>query len=109
MNHIWTETEAATATGGEIAGSWKATGVSIDSRTVEAGDLFIALDGDNGDGHSWVGDALAKGAVAAMVHRRIEGADPARLLVVEDTMAGLEALGRAARDRMTAKVIGVTS
>lgn len=108
MNHIWTETEAATATGGEIAGSWKATGVSIDSRTVEAGDLFIALDGDNGDGHSWVGDALAKGAVAAMVHRRIEGADPARLLVVEDTMAGLEALGRAARDRMTAKVIGVT-
>lgn len=108
MSDIWTETEAATATGGEIAGSWRATGVSIDSRTVNAGDLFIALDGDNSDGHAWVGDALAKGAVAAMVHRAVEGADPAKLLIVEDTMAGLEALGRAARERMTARVIGVT-
>ncbi len=109
MTDIWTETEAATATGGEISGSWRATGVSIDSRTVSPGDLFIAIEGENSDGHAWVGDALAKGAAAAaMIHRRVEGADPTRLLVVEDTMAGLEALGRAARARMTAKVIGVT-
>lgn len=108
MTDIWTETEAASATGGEIAGSWRATGVSIDSRTVSPGDLFVAIDGDNSDGHAWVGDALAKGACAAMVHRPVEGADPARLLIVEDTMGGLQALGSAARDRMTARVIGVT-
>lgn len=108
MNDIWTETEAALATGGEIAGSWKAAGVSIDSRTVSFGDLFVALDGDNSDGHIWVADALAKGAVAAMVHHAIDGVDNRNLLIVEDTMKGLEALGRAARSRMTAKVIGVT-
>jgi UDP-N-acetylmuramoyl-tripeptide--D-alanyl-D-alanine ligase len=108
MNDIWTETEAASATGGEIAGSWRATGVSIDSRTVSKGDLFIAIDGENSDGHAWVADALAKGAVAAMVHRKTDKVDAANLLIVEDTMAGLEALGRAARARMTATVIGVT-
>lgn len=108
MTDIWTETEAAAATGGEIAGSWRASGVSIDSRTVEPGDLFIAIAGENQDGHVWVRDALNKGAAAAMVHAPVEGADPAKLLIVEDTMAGLEALGRAARARMTATVIGVT-
>jgi len=108
VSDIWTETEAANATGGEIAGRWKALGVSIDSRTIGAGDLFIAIDGENQDGHVWVADALKKGAVAAMVHRPVDGVEPDKLLVVEDTMAGLAALGRAARARMTAKVIGVT-
>ncbi len=107
---LWTAEEAAKATGGATAGSWIASGVSIDSRTCAAGDLFIALVGENNDGHAYVGDALSKGAAAAMV---LEGyqAKPGeedRLLRVADTMAGLNALGRASRERSSARIIAVT-
>lgn len=108
---LWTAAEAAAATGGEVGGDWQANGVSIDSRTVAPGDLFIALVGPNNDGHAYVANALANGAAAAMVakgHALVGDADPARLLVVADTMAGLEALGRAARARSSAKIVGVT-
>jgi len=108
MSVLWTAREAADATGGAVAGSWSATGVSIDSRTVAKGDLFIALAGPNADGHDHVVAALDAGAVAAMVHTRPEGVDPVRLLLVADTMAGLEALGTAARSRTGARIIGVT-
>ena len=48
---LWTSAEAAAVTGGTSARDWRATGVSIDSRTVKAGDLFVALAGPNFDGH----------------------------------------------------------
>jgi UDP-N-acetylmuramoyl-tripeptide--D-alanyl-D-alanine ligase len=106
---LWTSDAAATATGGTSSARWRAEGVSIDSRTVAPGDLFIALKGPNFDGHAYVADALAAGAVAAMVDHRPEGIDDsAALLTVDDTMAGLEALGRAARSRMTARVAAIT-
>ncbi|WP_404379368.1 UDP-N-acetylmuramoyl-tripeptide--D-alanyl-D-alanine ligase [Caenispirillum salinarum] len=106
---LWTAAEAAAATGGKASGDWTCTGVSIDSRTVGAGDLFIAIAGPTHDGHAFVADALAKGAVAAMVHAVPEDfGQPERLLVVDDTFAGLQALGRAARERLTGKVIAVT-
>ncbi len=128
---LWTAAAAAAATGGGLTGSyltgsnltggnttggnttgtaWDATGVSIDSRTIEAGDLFVALAGPVHDGHDHVADALAKGAAAALVHRRPAGlADDAPLLHVEDTLVGLQALGRAARDRAAmTRVIGLT-
>ncbi|MDF1736511.1 MAG: UDP-N-acetylmuramoyl-tripeptide--D-alanyl-D-alanine ligase [Minwuia sp.] len=108
MSALWTAREAADATAGAVAGAWSATGVSIDSRSVAQGDLFIALAGPNADGHDHVVAALANGAVAAMVHVRPEGVDPARLLLVDDTMTGLEALGIAARARTHARIIGVT-
>ncbi|MDF1722676.1 MAG: UDP-N-acetylmuramoyl-tripeptide--D-alanyl-D-alanine ligase [Minwuia sp.] len=108
MSILWTAAEAAQATGGVAAGTWDATGVSIDSRTVAAGDLFIALQGPNADGHDHVTGALDKGAIAALVHRPITGIDPDRLLLVGDTMTALEALGHASRARTTATVIGVT-
>lgn len=109
MSPLWTATEAAAATGGRSTAEWRAGGVCIDSRTVAAGDLFIALSGPNHDGHAFVGAALAGGAVAAMVHR-IPADVPADapLLVVDDTMEGLRALGSAARWRMAGKVIAVT-
>ena len=67
---LWTAQEAAAATGGSLNGNrdWHATGASIDSRTLQKGDLFIALHGAN-DGHDYVEGALGKGAVAAMVDR----------------------------------------
>jgi UDP-N-acetylmuramoyl-tripeptide--D-alanyl-D-alanine ligase len=106
---LWTGAEAARATHGEITENWQAGGVSIDSRTLKPGELFIALAGPNHDGHDHVAEALGKGAAAAMVHR--EPADlPARapLLIVADTMAGLEALGRAGRERTSAKIAAIT-
>ena len=103
---LWNARDAARATGGRASG-WTATGVSIDTRELAPGDLFVALT-DRRDGHDFVADALAKGAAAAMVSRVPEGVDPARLLVVEDVLAGLTALGAAGRARSAAQVVGVT-
>ncbi len=106
---LWTSGDATVATGGVLqGGAWEATGVSIDTRTIEPGDLFVALT-DVRDGHDFVADALAKGAVAALVSRVPDGVGPdAALLVVDDVLAGLERLGVAARARTGAKVIAVT-
>jgi UDP-N-acetylmuramoyl-tripeptide--D-alanyl-D-alanine ligase len=105
---LWTAEEAAAATGGEARGNWKAHGVSIDTRTIEDGDLFVALK-DVRDGHEFVADALAKGAAAALVsHVPPNVAPDAPLLVVDDVLAALKALGRAARDRSRARIIAVT-
>ena len=107
MSVVWTAAEAAAATGGQIAGDWAATGLSIDTRSIAPGDMFIALSAAR-DGHDFVADALARGAAAAMVARIPEGVDPARLLLVPDVLEGLRALGAAARARSKAKVIAVT-
>ncbi|MBX3455786.1 UDP-N-acetylmuramoylalanyl-D-glutamyl-2,6-diaminopimelate--D-alanyl-D-alanine ligase [Ferrovibrio sp.] len=106
---LWTSDEAARASQGEAKVAWTASGVSIDSRAVQFGDLFIALRGPNFDGHKFVVDAFARGASAAMVDHLPEGVSPnANLLVVKDTFAGLNALGAAARQRCGARVVGVT-
>lgn len=102
---LWTSQEAAAATSGRATSDWSASGVSIDSRSLEKGDLFVALHGPNFDGHDFVAEALAKGAAAALVDGDAEGA---ALLKVGDTMAALEALGRCARRRSAAAVIAVT-
>ena len=109
MSALWTSAEAEAATGGQTVGpDWSATGVSIDTRTLAPGDLFVALT-DIRDGHDFVADALKKGAAAALVSRVPEDVPPdAPLLVVSDVLAGLEALGRAARARTQAQVIAVT-
>ncbi len=108
MNALWTSAEATQAVDATPAGAWNATGVSIDSRTVRAGDLFVALVGPNNDGHDYVAAAFERGAAAALVSKPVAGADPAKLLAVADTQAALEALGRAARERTAARVIAVT-
>ena len=103
---LWTSDAAAAATGG-TTGAWEATGVSIDTRTLEPGDLFVALQAAR-DGHDFVAQALEKGAAAALVSRIPDGVDADRCLLVEDVQAGLEALGRAARARTSARVVTVT-
>ena len=109
MSALWSSAEAAAATKGQTKTEWNAAGVSIDSRTVIAGDLFVAIAGPRVDGHDFVAAALAKGASAAMVHRRPDNlAENAPLLLVADTMAALEDLGRASRQRTEASVIAVT-
>lgn len=110
MTALWTATEAQAATGGRLTGpaDWTASGVSIDSRSVAAGDLFVALAGPNHDGHDYVKAAIEGGAAAALVHKVPEGCEGLPLLVVDDTLAGLQALGRAARDRSQARIVAVT-
>lgn len=105
---LWTSDDAAAATGGRVTAAWAATGVSIDTRTIAPGDLFVALQADR-DGHDFVAQALARGAAAALVSRIPDGvASDAPLLVVPDVLRGLEDLGRAGRARMTGRVIAIT-
>ena len=105
---LWTAQQAALATGGQAVGDWAATGVSIDTRTLQTGDLFVALKAAR-DGHDFVANALAAGAGAALVSHVPDGVDDtAPLLIVPDVQVALEALGRAARARTEAKVIAVT-
>jgi len=102
--------EIAEALGTVVGDGVTVHGVSIDSRTVSPGDLFVALVGPNNDAHRFVADALSAGAVAAMVAASRAANYPAGtpLVVVEDTQVGLEALGRAARARSSAAIAAVT-
>ena len=84
---LWTSDNAADATHGDAHPAWTASGVSINTRTLQPGDLFIAIQGPNVDGHDYVANAFEKGAAAACVHHRPPVLDPdAPLLVVENTM-----------------------
>jgi UDP-N-acetylmuramoyl-tripeptide--D-alanyl-D-alanine ligase len=108
VSALWSAADAASATGGLAHGDWQATGVSIDTRTIAPGDLFVALK-DVRDGHDFVAQALAAGACAALVSHIPEGVAPdAPLLIVRDVLTALEALGVAARARCGARVIAVT-
>jgi UDP-N-acetylmuramoyl-tripeptide--D-alanyl-D-alanine ligase len=106
--------DIAAATGGRIVAGdpqWSATSFSYDSRHLDPGACFFALRGDR-DGHDFVHDAFANGALVAVVSR--DPGDPgtpgARALVcVDDTLRALGACGRVARDRMgRATVVGIT-
>ncbi|BBK35497.1 UDP-N-acetylmuramoyl-tripeptide--D-alanyl-D-alanine ligase [Allostella sp. ATCC 35155] len=109
---LWTAAEIAEATGARLppGAAWTVAGVAIDSRTLVAGDLFVALHGPNFDAHRFVADVLARGAGAALVDHVPDGvaADDQRLVLVDDTLAGLTRLGRAGRERTRARVVAVT-
>ena len=116
---LWTAFEAAAATGGAlcarggdpdrwIAEEWAAGGLSLDTRTLSPGEMFVALT-DARDGHDFINSAFERGASAALVARAPDNApDGAPLLVVRDTLEGLRNLARAARLRNFGKRIAVT-
>jgi len=83
-------------------------GVSTDSRSVAAGDLYVALVGERFDGHDFVADALARGAGGAVVSRPVAGDVPAQLYPVEDTLVALGALAAHRRRALSAPVVGLT-
>src|SRR3954454_24382329 len=104
MSALWTSDEIAAATAGIASAPFEATGVTFDSREVEPGHLFIALQGEATDGHRFLDSAFAAGAAGALV-----GADtPHPHVRVGDTMAALNDLGRASRARSAARICGVT-
>jgi len=107
VSALWTRDEAVAATGGSCPVDWQASGLSIDTRTLEKGDIFVALSAVR-DGHDFVAQALEKGAAAALVSRIPEGLEGAPLLLVPDVLKALEALGIAARARCKAQVVAIT-
>ena len=102
---LWTSADAIAATGGETSADWDATGISIDTRSLQPGDLFVALQ-DQRDGHEFAQAAFAAGASAALVDHELEGCGPQ--LVVKDVLPALEAMGIAARARSGAIRTAVT-
>ena len=108
---LWTSIEAEAATLGKASRAFEVSGLSIDTRTIKAGDLFVALKGDNRDGHDFVRAAFDAKAGAALVTHTPDGGSVESwgpLLTVGHTLRGLEDLARAARARSHAKILAVT-
>jgi UDP-N-acetylmuramoyl-tripeptide--D-alanyl-D-alanine ligase len=105
---LWTAARIAAATAGTASGPFDVHGIAIDSREVNQGDLFVALKGESADGHRFIADALKRGAAGALVERDADWPQGAPVVAVDDVLAGLTALGSAARERIAGKVIGVT-
>ncbi|MEZ6022492.1 MAG: UDP-N-acetylmuramoyl-tripeptide--D-alanyl-D-alanine ligase [Hyphomonadaceae bacterium] len=106
---LWTAAEAAHAAGGRLINGegWQVKGVSIDTRTLEPGDLFVALK-DVRDGHDFLAQAFVSGASAALISdvAKADGLGPC--LVVGDVLDGLRKLGEVARDRSGARRVAIT-
>ena len=101
---LWTSAEIAAATGGTATAGFTSTGITFDSREVGPGDLFVALTGEATDGYRFLDGAFRNGAAGAIVSASTSYPS----VLTTDTMAALEALGRAARARAGATIIGVT-
>src|SRR4029453_18749332 len=98
MSALWTSEEIAAATGGTASAPFDVTGVTFDSREVGPGDLFVAMPGTVNDGHKFVDAAFAAGAAGFILSQPVSGPH----VLVADTFAALQALGRAARERSRA-------
>jgi UDP-N-acetylmuramoyl-tripeptide--D-alanyl-D-alanine ligase len=109
-------TDVARATSGRIVSGDPAAAigrVTIDSRAVEPGDLFVAINGERFDGHQFVADAIRSGAAGAMVHEAapvsVAGtAGPALVIEVGETTRALQDLAREVRRRSGARVVAIT-
>lgn len=108
MNGFWTLRRVAAAIGCKSSDDRAIAGVSTDTRTIQRGDLFVALRGERFDGHQFLGDAVARGAAALVVD---DGANAAGLgvpvFVVPNTLAALGALGAQMRTAWARPVVAV--
>lgn len=104
MSVLWTSQEIAKAVGGTASAPFAVSGVAFDSREVTPGDLFVAMKGEATDGHHFIDKAFGQGAAGAIVSQPVTHPH----VLVEDSAAALQALGRAARARTAARIVGVT-
>ncbi len=103
---LWTSSDLAAALGTKVG--FAAGGVSIDTRSLQPGDLFVALT-DQRDGHEFVQAALNKGASGALIRKGALDLPPgAPVIKVDDTLKALGELARFARQRFTGKLVAVT-
>jgi UDP-N-acetylmuramoyl-tripeptide--D-alanyl-D-alanine ligase len=105
MTALWSADELRAATGGATEEAFAATGVSIDTRTLAPGDLFVALVGERGDGHDHAADAMTRGAAGVLAHKSLRGVPS---LLVDDTLQGLTRLGAAGRARFGGRTTAIT-
>ncbi|MCZ2158325.1 UDP-N-acetylmuramoyl-tripeptide--D-alanyl-D-alanine ligase [Bartonella sp. 220] len=113
MTALWNKQALVSAIDGFVVGSLPETfsGVSIDSRTLEKGDIFFCIKGHHLDGHDFAAQAYARGAgVLVVAENRLSDMKKisAPLLVVPDVLQALEQLAKAARKRSKAKIIAIT-
>ena len=109
---LWTADELIAASGGKLFGkvTKPLNGVSIDTRTISDGDIFVAIKGESHDAHDFVAKALTAGAGLAIVSRvtdEMTAAGPL-LVVADDPLRSLERIGRASRARSHAQIVAVT-
>ena len=104
---IWNVSELSKLTAGQVNGD-NATfnSISTDTRTLKAGALFVALRGENFDGHDYVAAAAERGAAVALVDHQLPISIPQ--VIVPDVLAGLSTFARAWRRQFNIPVIGVT-
>lgn len=102
---LWTGSEIAAVTGGRLVGDdFAVTGISTDTRSIQQGDLFLALKGPRFDGNEFAADALKLGAVGVVTERDAGNGS----VIVADTMRALQDMGKGARARSKATIIAVT-
>ncbi|MBM3608130.1 MAG: UDP-N-acetylmuramoylalanyl-D-glutamyl-2, 6-diaminopimelate--D-alanyl-D-alanine ligase, partial [Alphaproteobacteria bacterium] len=109
---LWSGLELVTALQARVSGAFAQAvhGISIDTRTLQPGDLFFAIKGENSDGHDYVRTAFERGAAAAVIdeqHANVLGGSGS-LLIVKDVLRSLEWLGVSARQRSQARIFAVT-
>ncbi|MCP1468583.1 UDP-N-acetylmuramoyl-tripeptide--D-alanyl-D-alanine ligase [Sphingobium sp. OAS761] len=104
MSELWNAQDIALATDGAASAPFAVSGVAFDSREVGPGDLFVAMKGETTDGHRFVEQAFAQGASGAVVSTPVDHPH----ILVRDSAAALEAMGRSGRERMKGQIIGVT-
>ena len=105
---IWTAQDIIKATSGTLIGNdnWHVTGLSLDNRKTNSGDLFVALEGENHDGHDYANAAFEAGAVAALVDKKIDSAIPQ--IITNNSLDALVDLAKAARQRCPAPIVAIT-
>ena len=86
----------------------KYNGVSINTKTIKKNNLFFAIKGKNNDGHSYVREAIKKGATKSIVSKKIENISKNRIVKVKNTFSSLNNLARATRNKSLASVVGIT-
>jgi len=106
MTTLWDSKIVDQVVGATSSSPWTCSGISIDTRTLQKGDLFVALKGETGNGHAFLVEAARKGAAAAFVSENTDA--PLPLVHVQDTLQALEKLGVAARNRSSALRLAVT-
>lgn len=102
--------EIAKATGGKLQGNSKkiVSQIATDTRVIKAGDLYVALKGPNFDGHDFIADAKSKGAIGAVVSKKISGGADFVVIEVKDTLKALGDIAHFWRKKFSIPVIAIT-
>ena len=106
-NKLWDGKEVITVINGHGFTDWSASGISIDTRTINKGDIFFALPGPNFDGNDFINDAIRKGA-CAVISNKPSKISSDKVIFVNDVLRALLKLARHSRRRSNAKIIAIT-